>query len=43
MAAKKGQGKGGEPFDPSAILGPIEDIFGAFFNLEVKGADRGVP
>ncbi|UQA62760.1 J domain-containing protein [Polyangium aurulentum] len=40
MAAKKGQGEGGEPFDPSAILGSIEDLFGAFFKREVSGADR---
>lgn len=44
MAAKKGQGRGneGEPIDPSSILGPIEDIFGAFFKLEVRGADRRI-
>jgi hypothetical protein len=38
MAAKKGQGDGGAPFDPSTILGPIEDIFGAFFKREGRGA-----
>jgi molecular chaperone DnaJ len=42
MAAKKGQGDGGAPFDPSTILGPIEDIFGAFFKREARGADRRI-
>jgi len=42
MAAKKGQGEGGEPFDPGGILGQIDDLFGAFFKLDVRGADRRV-